>query len=260
MDERVRIIDAELHDFLLTGPSEPRIIRWMAGKGLHLSGPAPYSVYSRGGSFAGEDAGRPRPFFCDFHSPDLRRALRVVCGLEGHTSVGGPVAHTHYALPSRIAEAEAHDQRAVGLADEGRVDEALRAFHQSIRLCPEAPNPYLNMGCVLARAGRHQEAESAFRRAVQLKPDWAQAHGNLGGALLDMGRLTEAESELQIATEIDPYYVNGHLNLAAVLAQSSRSSEARAHLLRVLELDPSNIQARIYLDHVEWVEQGADSR
>jgi len=65
--------------------------------------------------------------------------------------------------------------KGTGYAEQGRHDEAIMAFKESIRLRPDWAAPHVEMGKSLWALGRRDAAVAAYREAVRLKPKDAEA-------------------------------------------------------------------------------------
>ena len=48
------------------------------------------------------------------------------------------------------------------------------------------------MGIALKEQGKLEEAIKAYNKALSIKPDYAEAYNNMGNALKDQGKLEEA--------------------------------------------------------------------
>jgi tetratricopeptide (TPR) repeat protein len=60
-------------------------------------------------------------------------------------------------------------QQGLSLAKEGRWNEALAAYEQSLRTNPDNAQTHLNMGFVYYEMGYDQQAQQAFDRANRLQ-------------------------------------------------------------------------------------------
>jgi tetratricopeptide (TPR) repeat protein len=60
-------------------------------------------------------------------------------------------------------------ERGLALAKEGRWEEALAAYQESLRTNPDNPQTFLNMGFVYYEMGYDQKAQKAFDRASKLQ-------------------------------------------------------------------------------------------
>src|SRR5712691_11333158 len=96
----------------------------------------------------------------------------------------------------------------------GRHTEALRASRQVIRLRPDWPEPYVNMGHAYSRLAQYQgetylklnrveEGIEAFKQATRLKPDFGTAYYNLALGYLALGDREAALVQYNILKAID---------------------------------------------------------
>jgi len=69
-----------------------------------------------------------------------------------------------------------------------RCDEAVQAYRQSLRFRSIYPGTYLNLGCALKDSGRIEEAVGAWEQALRLAPDDPAARHELAR----VGRLSTA--------------------------------------------------------------------
>ena len=122
----------------------------------------------------------------------------------------------------------------------GRVDEAIRAWQEAIRLNREAqppsPWPALNLGLLLARLGQLEEAEARFRESLATDPEFPQAHYQLGLVLEKTGRPEQALPELEAAARLEPGYPEPHYALARVYRRAGDREKASRALERFREL------------------------
>lgn len=69
---------------------------------------------------------------------------------------------------------------------------SLVAATQAVRLDPNNPQRYLDLGGLYYQLGQWEQAQRQFQVAVNLKPDFANAYYNLGHALEQKGELQQA--------------------------------------------------------------------
>ncbi len=91
----------------------------------------------------------------------------------------------------------------VGLlrAEEGRLDEAGTYFERAIAADPQADEPHVHLGNVLAGRGQFAAAVEEYQAAIRLAPHNAHGRHNLALSLEALGRYDEAVSELQFAVD-----------------------------------------------------------
>jgi Flp pilus assembly protein TadD len=107
----------------------------------------------------------------------------------------------------------------------GRSDAAIDLIGRSIQLAPCAA-AYSNLGEALRRSNRLEEAVAAYREAIRLEPEMASAYSNLGLALHHLRRFEEAERVLLKAIELDPTNAAAHQNLCNTLGDLGKVADA----------------------------------
>ncbi len=180
----------------------------------------------------------------------------------------------------RRAQADAHNERGIELADRGWLDEAEKEFRKAIALDPDAAHPHENLAMVFARRKQWREAlrahltavdvepdspgarftlasflanhalemaEAEYREAIAGDPDHADAHLELGLALADMGRVDEAMRELETAVRLAPEDPAARQELAALLMDEGDYRTAIGHLREAVRLDPDGFETHLDL-------------
>src|SRR5215472_12944629 len=94
----------------------------------------------------------------------------------------------------------------------GRYDQAVELIGQAIKRNGH-PVYFSNLGVVLNDQGKLEEAIAAYRQAIRIKPDFAEAYSNLGNSLSDQGKIDEAIAAYRQAIRIRPDFPEAHSNL-----------------------------------------------
>lgn len=96
------------------------------------------------------------------------------------------------------------------LHNQGKCNEAVRAWYEAIKACDDAikldpnyPVPWNNKGYALNRLRRFEEAIKVLDRTIELVPNYATSWNNKGYALNGLGRYDEAIKILDKATELN---------------------------------------------------------
>ncbi len=102
------------------------------------------------------------------------------------------------------------------LFGQGRYEEALQSFDQSIQMNPKNAENWNYKGIVLMLTCNCFEAIRCFDVAIALDPLFAAAWNNRAVALYAMGRYDEAISACDMAIELDPgsadaWYIKGQI-------------------------------------------------
>jgi tetratricopeptide (TPR) repeat protein/serine/threonine protein kinase len=125
----------------------------------------------------------------------------------------------------------------------GKLDEAIAAFKEAIRLEPGHADYHFALGKALRLRNKLDEAVAAFRKAIALEPQNAGFHSTFGEALRAQKKLDEAVAAFRKAIALEPQNAIFHRTLALALAQQGRVAEAIASHCRAIDLAPYNAQS-----------------
>jgi tetratricopeptide (TPR) repeat protein len=149
------------------------------------------------------------------------------------------------------------NNRAQVLAEDGRVDDAIRDLRRAVQLDASFTAAYVHLGILLRRAGRFDEALAAIRRALALEPGHVGARENLGLVLNQLGLVRKDAGDLeQAAAAFGAAFAEGvaspahALNAASVSLDRGRLDEAEALYARALEAKPGWADAQYGLAQV----------
>ena len=150
-------------------------------------------------------------------------------------SVGRPYARI---MPEPAAtQVESLINQGYSLLQLGRLEEAVVAFEQAIRLDPGSADAYYNLGGALQELGRLEEALDAYKQAIRLRPNDVEAYNHQGGVLMRLGRLEEGLVAVEQAIHLDPNYSSAYYNRGVVLGLLGRPAEALVTLEQAIHLD-----------------------
>jgi tetratricopeptide (TPR) repeat protein len=110
----------------------------------------------------------------------------------------------------------AHCELGTVLMSQGRIDDAIAEFRESVRLAPRFVLARVSLGVALGTKGQMDAAIEQFRAAVRAGPNDLDAHYNLGVALMSKSRNDEALREFQDVLRIQPGYPRAEANIAVI--------------------------------------------
>lgn len=143
----------------------------------------------------------------------------------------------------RGARASSPLGRAVGLLDQGRLEEAEAIIRELCIAHPDESEARHLLGHVLSRRGRLPAAIAELEQASALAPGSATVQYSLGRACLAQGSLHDALAALRRATEIAPSWAPAWVAAADALAAMDSVDAAEDHYCRSLELAPDLAEA-----------------
>ena len=132
-------------------------------------------------------------------------------------------------------------------------DEAIRHFHRSLELAPEAedlPYIYSFLGECLKDMGLYPEAISELRQGIEHDEERADIHNLLGFCHYKLAEYETAVSHFARAIEIEPGSAIDFANLGVNLRKLKRFDEAAHNFKIALTMDPYLELASIHLDEM----------
>ena len=155
-------------------------------------------------------------------------------------------------LKQKVKAIDESHKLGLRMVDEGRYEDAEKAFRRVVELQPTLSPTWANLGHVYTKLKQSSNAVAAYQRAIVLDPGNATLYQDLGHVYSDMGESEKAREMYrkgaQLTGDQDPkeaaqsqYFIAvDHLN-------SGRNSEAMEVLRKTLAADPEHGDAHYYL-------------
>jgi tetratricopeptide (TPR) repeat protein len=115
-------------------------------------------------------------------------------------------------------------------------EEARAAYTRALALEPDHADAHVNLGRLLQLEGRSEEAIEHYADSLGSGSADPTAAFNLGTALESLGESTEAVSAYRRALELDPDFADAHFNLARLYQQLGCRTQAIPHLCAYQQL------------------------
>jgi hypothetical protein len=145
------------------------------------------------------------------------------------------------------SDAAGLNERALRLAEEGRLADAVQLLESALKASPgdETIRKNLgkfaaNLGVQLLEKGDAASAEQATRRARDLLPSDPVVRLNLAACLEERGYPARAATEVRKAVELGPEVALAHDRLGTVLYREGHLEEAAAAWARAAQLSPGD--------------------
>ncbi|MEW5882213.1 MAG: tetratricopeptide repeat protein, partial [Pseudomonadota bacterium] len=157
-------------------------------------------------------------------------------------SVAAGAAHR----PAKVVpKAEKKYQQGLALMQQGRWDEAARAFEAAIERSPKDPLFWLNLAQARRKQGKPEAAEAAARTALRLDPESDLARRFLADALSQQGRHAHAVQALSPSLGSDVATPETFVEAGDALVQSHQYAAAVEKYMEAAKRKPSHVPAHI---------------
>jgi tetratricopeptide (TPR) repeat protein len=138
--------------------------------------------------------------------------------------------------------------KGVALSDQGKYNEAIKAYNEAIRLNPNLAVAWYNKATILGRdLGKYDEAIKAYDEAIRLDPNYfaVAAWYNKGITLGIQGKYDEAIKCYEEAIRLDPNLEAAWINKGNALDAQGKYDEAIKAHDEAIRLDPNDAAAWI---------------
>ncbi len=123
--------------------------------------------------------------------------------------------------------------------DQGKYEDAIRAYDEAIRMDPQFAAAWNNKGVALDELGKYVDAVHCCAQAIRINPEVPEAWNNNGVALDDLKEYDDAIECFDKAIEINPQYAKAWNNKGFVLQNQGKHEAALECFNKAIELDSS---------------------
>ena len=175
--------------------------------------------------------------------PAAACAALAACMIVTH----GQIAHwrdSHSLFARALAVTEknflAHNNLAVALIVDGRIDEAAAHIEQALAIQPHFAGAHFNRGIVLSRQGRGDEALPSFLKALELNAAFPDANYTVAGVYLSKGDVDRAIVHFERAIRTPEPQPKAYAGLAEAYILKGKMDEALTFSLAALAWQPAD--------------------
>ena len=142
-------------------------------------------------------------------------------------------------------QARQYLERASTAQMDGRLDEAIELYKQSIGVYPTA-EAHTFLGWAYSMENRLDEAIAECQRAIAVDPDFGNPYNDIGAYLIQLGRIEEAIPWLERAKRAVRYEPRHypHINLSRIHVMRNDITAAVRELRAAVGLEPEHGSAR----------------
>jgi Tfp pilus assembly protein PilF len=136
-------------------------------------------------------------------------------------------------------------------------DAAITQYTEVVRLRPELPEAYNNLGVALKRKGELERARGYFGEALERRPEYSAALSNRGWVLAAQGKWAEARRDFEGALQYNPKDDGALFGLSQALREARDYGGAQQALNQLISRSPNFVYwlewGRIGLIRYYWV-------
>lgn len=124
--------------------------------------------------------------------------------------------------------------------EQGKLQEALHSFEETIKLNPEFGPAYAHIGTILSSRGDYEAAQLAYEKARAVTPGYAGTYLNLAITQMETGKYDEAETAFKLALSLYPSSAVARLGLGQIHLQRREYAWAVIEFRKAIGLARSN--------------------
>ncbi|ERT05249.1 glycosyl transferase 2 family protein, partial [Lyngbya aestuarii BL J] len=150
----------------------------------------------------------------------------------------GSIVLSQHSRQPKLNPALSHYNLGLALAKKGKLEEAINAYQQAIKIDSKLAKAYHNLGEILSQKEQWQEAIEAYQKAIDIDPKVSWSHNSLGNALFKLEKFQAAVKAYQDAIELNPKCSWSYNSLGDTLLRLNQWKEAVEVYQKAIELNP----------------------
>lgn len=190
--------------------------------------------------------------------PIQAEKLRALGYMVSDNTASGPAKAGEIDPKDKVEVANRFHRSAVDF-EEDRYDDGIAILRDLLRMEPDMPGIYLELGRALVHQGRFEEAVPIFRTAIQKATESATAHYELGMALVKTRHWEAALPEARLAVAYNSNSAQLHFFLGVVELHLKHVPEATRELEASLKIDPDHFAANLKYGEMLFLEGHPDA-
>jgi len=164
-----------------------------------------------------------------------------------------------------------HEMLGVALAADGKIDEAINQYNETLLRDPNDIDAHYNLGNTLRDKGKFDQAVIHYEKALKAETEQLllayknrgpndktkivggaihHVRNNLGNVLEKQGKIDEAIENYREAVKFKPDFARGYYNLGNALLSKGRTDEAADCYLKAVQIKPDFIEAHNNLANI----------
>ena len=156
------------------------------------------------------------------------------------------------AQSSRQADAERDIQAAKQAQAKGDYARAVAGYQAALKLMPDAPELYSNLGIAYYYRKEYEKAIEAFRQALKRNPDLLGANLFLGMAYVRTSQFEQSIKPLEKAISFNPKLRQAYINLSGSYVEVGKDEEALQVLQRAEKIFPDDVEVLYSLGSLHY--------
>jgi Flp pilus assembly protein TadD len=154
----------------------------------------------------------------------------------------------------------AHLNLGVALERQGRKTEAVKEYHEALRIYPKSSDTHNNLANLLDSMGDTNGALAEYQEAIQLDPKSVAPRNNLGTFFIEVGRLDDAMKEFTETARLDPKDAHPYYLMGKLLLREGRDAEAIPQFRKAAQFAPDDFEMLTYMARVLASDENAEAR